>query len=293
MDSSTGAGTAANVPVNVAVNAAQAEAWNGNDGQHWVEERERYDAMLHDLNARLLTASAIEPGESVLDVGCGCGGSTRAAGRMADPGHVLGVDVSEIMVAEARRLAGREGLANVRFTAADAQVHPFDTASFDVAISRFGIMFFDDPRSGFANIARALRPGGRLAMLCWQDMANNENIALLLRTIATHVQLPELGGSGPGPFSLADPTRIRDLLTEAGFRDVMVDPATTAIRIGRDVDEVVDFIHTVPMVRSLLAAADEPSAAAVCSSLRAALGPHQSADGVRLGAAAWLVTGTR
>jgi SAM-dependent methyltransferase len=274
-------------------NAAQARAWNSDDGRHWVEQRERYDTMVHELTAALLTAAAIEPGESVLDIGCGCGGSTRAAGCKADPGPVLGVDISEIMVAEARRLAEREGLANVRFTAADAQVYPFDPTGFDVVISRFGMMFFDDPRAAFGNIAGALRPGGRLAMLCWQDMRRNEFFALSLGVIAAHVQPPELGGSGPGPVSLADPTRVRELMTQTGFHDVSVDPVPAAMRIGDDVDDVVSYLYSVPVARSLLATADEASAAAIDTALRAALCPHHNADGLRLGAAAWLVTGTR
>jgi SAM-dependent methyltransferase len=273
------------------VNAAQTESWNGDDGEHWVEHRERYEAMAVELTDRLLAAAAIEPGESVLDIGCGCGGSTRAAARKASAGRVLGVDVSEIMVAEARRVTERDGLANARFAVGDAQVYPFDPAGFDVAISRNGMMFFDDPRAAFANIAGALRPGGRLAVLCWQDPARNEFLTLPLSTIAAHVQLPDLGGDGPGPFSLADPTHVRELLTGAGFGRVSIEPVVGSMWIGRDVDDVVEFLHGLPMLRSLLARADQASTAAVDAALRAALRPHQSPRGVALGAAAWLVTG--
>jgi len=277
----------------VGVNTAQTDAWNGDDGRHWVEHRERYEAMLAGLTDRLLAAAAIDPGGRVLDVGCGCGGTTRRAARQASTGEVLGVDVSEVMLAEARRLAELEATGNVGFTAADAQVYPFESAGFDVAISRNGVMFFDDPRAAFANIVRALRPGGRLALLCWQDLSCNEFLTLPLSAIATHVRLPALTGDGAGPFSLADPARIRALLTDAGLQQVTVEPLVTPIRIGRDVDDVVDYLHSVPMARTLLASADQASTDAIDATLRDTLRPHQSAHGVRLGAAAWLVTGVR
>ena len=157
----------------VAVNAEQAEAWNGASGRHFIEQRERHERMRGRLTARLLAAARIEDGENVLDVGCGCGDVTVLAARAARGGHALGADLSRIQVAEARRLAAAAGVANAGFEVADVQVHPFGAGFFDVVLSNFGVMFFDDPAAAFGNLRNALRPGGRLAFLCWRSRDEN------------------------------------------------------------------------------------------------------------------------
>jgi ubiquinone/menaquinone biosynthesis C-methylase UbiE len=129
--------------------------------------------VLGRLRARLLAAAAIQDGEYVLDVGCGCGEMTILAARAAGSGHALGADFSRIQVAEARRLAAAAGVANARFEVADAQVHAFGAGVFDVVLSSFGVMFFDDPAAAFGNLRKALRRGGRLAFVCWRTRAEN------------------------------------------------------------------------------------------------------------------------
>src|SRR5207247_6258902 len=148
----------------------------------------------------------------VLDVGCGNGFTTRTAARLAHQGHALGVDLSAPMLECARRLADAEGLGNVRFAQGDAQVYAFDTGAFDVALSRFGMMFFADPRAAFTNIGGALRADGRLAFLCWQDAFANEWLAVPAGAALAHVPVPELGGAGPGPFSLAGRVAVAHLV---------------------------------------------------------------------------------
>ncbi len=272
-------------------NTEQADAWNGDDGRHWVTHRQRYDAMLRRLTSHLLDAADVIAGEQVLDIGCGSGETTFAAARAAGEGTVLGIDLSGPLLDEARRRAEHEGLHNAHFERSDAQVHPFPAAGYDVAMSRFGVMFFDDPAAAFANIARALRPGGRLALLCWQDAARNEWIVTMAAALAAHVDLPAMDGDGP--YSLADPHRIQDLLDGAGFVDVSIGPVAEPLRLGSDVDDVIDFVQDLRMVRKMLADADEITTCNVFDAVRAALAPHQSADGVALGGAAWLVTARR
>ena len=138
----------------VAVNAEQAEDWNGASGREFIEQRERHERMLGRLTARLLAGARIQDGENVLDVGCGCGDATILAARATGSGHALGADFSRIQVAEARRLAAAAGVANVRFEVIDAQVHPFGAGVFDVVLSNFGVMFFEDPAAAFANLRR-------------------------------------------------------------------------------------------------------------------------------------------
>ncbi|MQA84308.1 MAG: methyltransferase domain-containing protein [Streptosporangiales bacterium] len=272
------------------VNVEQAEAWNGDDGRHWVAHRDRYDAMLPRFTRRLMQAADVSPGERVLDIGCGAGETTCAAARAARGGTALGADISRPLLGEARRRAEREGLDNVRFEEADAQVHPFGAGRFDVAISRFGVMFFADPAAAFANIARALAPGGRLAFLAWQQAAHNEWVVTLGAALAAHVELPQMGGDGPGPFSLADPEGIRQLLGQTGLTQVTVDAVTEPIRLGSDVEDVIDFAQDLGLVRDLLADVDTATKSRALDGMRDALAPHHTEDGILLGAAAWLVT---
>ena len=286
---SVGSGT----PETVA-NAEQLSAWDGDEGRHWVENQERHDTMLRRLTPHLLAAANIEETSRVLDLGCGCGETTCLAAKAASRGSAVGVDLSAAMLERARDGAAAKGLVNVSFLQADAQVHPFPSAAFDVAISRFGVMFFADAAAAFANITAALRPAGRLAFLCWQELRQNQWLSLIGAAIAAHVQLGQaLASEGPGPFSLADPDRIRTLLTSAGLRAVEIAPVSEPVRLGADVDDVLTYFSGMPMVRSMLADVDKASAARGVDAIREALRPFQTAEGVVLGSAAWLVTAER
>lgn len=279
-------------------NAVQAEAWNGDEGQYWVEHRDRHEAMQRRFTPRLLEAANITRDSRVLDIGCGCGATARAAARQAVDGDVLGVDLSGPMLSEARRLAREEEVEGVRFEQADAQTYPFTDGAFDVVLSRFGVMFFADPQVAFSNIARALRAGGRLAFLCWRSLGENEFLTVPFGAIARHVPLPELGGpEDPGPFSLADPDRIRGLLSGAGFAAITIEPVSEPMVMGTDVDDVMAYQLGTPMARSMLAKvtdeATNQKAAAAMEALREALSPHQGPDGIELDGADWLITAER
>lgn len=275
-------------------NAAQAEAWNGDEGAYFVAERARHERMGQRHTECLLDAAAVTAADAVLDVGCGCGEATIRAARAARDGHALGVDLSAVMLAEARRRAEREGVRNAWFEQADAQVRAFPAAGFDLAISSFGVMFFADPHVAFANVAAALRPGGRLAFLCWQDMTANEWLTVPFVAVAAHVTLPGLPAADqPGPFSLADPRRIRELLAGAGFGGIGIEPAQGNRWMGTDVDDVTGYYAGMPFARQLIAASDEHTVAAVLGAMREALCPYERDEGVVLGSAAWLVTARR
>src|SRR5438477_1596036 len=168
-------------------NAVAAERWNGDSGRNWIAHRERHVTVRQGILPHLWRAAASRPGDRVLDVGCGCGETTIEAARAADPGGALGLDLSAPMLEVARELAAGAGRANATFVQGDAQVYPFPPATYDVVISCFGVMFFADPAAAFGNLARALRPGGRLAFLCWQDDSVNEMFGLPLRAFHGHV----------------------------------------------------------------------------------------------------------
>jgi ubiquinone/menaquinone biosynthesis C-methylase UbiE len=149
-------------------NEAQAGAWDGGEGYYWAAHHERFEASLAAYQPAFAAATRIRPGDHVLDVGCGTGVTTREAARAAPDGEAFGVDLSGRMIEVAQKLAAAEGLLNARFEQADAQVHPFPEAGFDAVVSRTGAMFFGDPQLAFANLRRALRPGGRLTLITWQ-----------------------------------------------------------------------------------------------------------------------------
>jgi SAM-dependent methyltransferase len=196
----------------------------------------------------------------VLDVGCGAGQTTREAARLA--GNVLGVDVSAEMIERARRRAAAEGIDNVTFVVGDATTHPFEPASYDLVISRCGLMFFGDPVAAFANIARTLRPGGRLVALVWQSYARNE--------WATALRL------SPEPFSLGDPQATRALLERAGFRGVGFEDVHEPVFFGDDVDAALDWTGR-------FASLDE-------GELRELLAAHATERGVLFDSRAWIVS---
>ncbi|SET40831.1 class I SAM-dependent methyltransferase [Geodermatophilus poikilotrophus] len=280
-------------PLVDARNAEMAGAWNGAEGEDWAARADRFDAASAAFDPALLGAAGIGAADRVLDVGCGAGVSTRAAARAAPDGHVTGIDVSGPLLAEARRRSAAAGLANTTFVQGDAQVHPFEPAAFDVAVSRFGAMFFGDPVVAFGNVARALRPGGRLAVLSWQPLARNEWLLVLRRTLAAGRPLPDPPDDAPGPFGLADPDHVRRVLAAAGFGSVSVADVPGVVRLGADAEDAFDFVSGLGMTRGLLGGLDDDVRRAALDELRAALTEHATPDGVLLGAAAWLTTAHR
>jgi SAM-dependent methyltransferase len=273
----------------VAANAEQAEDWNGASGRHFIDERQRWERMRDRLTARLLAAARIQDGENVLDVGCGCGDTTILAARATPSGYALGADVSRIEVAEARRLAAGAGVVNARFEVADAQVHPFPAGTFDVVLSTFGVMFFDDPAAAFGNLRTALRRGGRLAFLCWRTRDENPFFTFGFAAAAAKLDLRET----PGPdaaFSLADRGQVGTLLSGAGFGSVECATVDEPMLIGRDLDDVLEYERTFTSAQEVLTWLSPAQASELTRQVRDHLVPYTSPAGVTMPAAAWLVT---
>jgi SAM-dependent methyltransferase len=273
----------------VAVNAEQAEDWNGASGREFIEQRDRHERMLGRLRARLLAAAQIQDGENILDIGCGCGDTTIPAARATRSGHALGADFSRIQVAEARRLAARAGVVNARFEVADAQVHPFQAGAFDVVLSSLGVMFFDDPAAAFGNLRKALRRGGRLAFLCWRTREDNPVFTTGFAEAAAALGLRE----PPGPsaaFSLADTGRAGALLSGAGFGGIEFAKADEPMLIGRNVGDVLEYERASPTANKILAGLSPAQAADLTGQVRDRLVAYASPDGVIMPGAAWLVT---
>jgi SAM-dependent methyltransferase len=271
-------------------NADMVEYWNGRPADVWVAEAERFDIMLAPFGRRLLTAAVLDPGEGVLDVGCGNGAVSLEAARSVGPGgRVTGLDLSAPMLAVARQRAEEQGV-DVHFVQGDAQIASFDQ-QFDVVVSRFGVMFFDDPEVAFANLANAVRPGGRLCFVCWQEMFANEWIAVPATAMVAHVGIPDLPQpGGPGPFSLADGQRTRGVLESAGWSEVGVEEHKDEMRMGRDPEDVVAFMLSDEMGRRLVVGKDPEVVQAGTEAALEALQPYVTPKGVVLGGAYWLVT---
>jgi SAM-dependent methyltransferase len=279
--------TATGVPVDSS-NAEQAREWDGEGGAYWAANAARFDAAVAAHHAPFLAAASIQPADRVLDVGCGTGLTTRDAARAAPFGAALGVDLSSRMIALARELAAAERLANARFEQADAQIHPFEPVAFDVAISRTGAMFFGDPVAAFGNVARALRRGGRLALLAWQALPANEWIRAITTALSAGRDLPMPPPGAPGPFSLADPERVRGVLTAAGFADVRLDALAAPMYFGPNADDACRFL--LGLLGWMLDGLDAAGRARALNALRASVDAHRTGDRVSYDSAAWIIT---
>jgi SAM-dependent methyltransferase len=274
------------------VNADQIALWNGPGGERRARQPRLTDSQVRLHYERLREAAAIGPAEQVLDIGCGTGQTTRDAARAAAEGGVLGVDLSVQMLDVARRLATEEGLRNVTFEQADAQVHRFSPDRFDVAISRFGVMFFDDPVAAFTNIGRALRPDVRLAFLVWQAREFNEWALVFRRALAGSPQMPELAATGH-PFTLADPAEVRRILGAAGFTGIGLTDVQQPVFYGDDVDTAFDLVCSLTTSTEALAGLDEAGRARALDRLRVALAAHHSSQGVTFDSRTWVITARR
>lgn len=282
--------SASTVPVDVS-NCEQLAAWDGDEGAYWAAHAEYFDRSVVDYHHRLLSAAAITASERVLDIGCGTGQTTCDAARSASAGSALGVDLSARMIDHGRHRAAADGLTNATFLQADAQIHPFDREAFEVSISRTGAMFFGDPEAAFANIGRALVPDGRLVLVVWQSLAANEWIREIAGALAAGRDRPTPPPGAPGPFSLADPERVRTVLSSAGFTGIDLEAAEAGLWFGSDAHDAERFI--VRLVGWMLEGLDETGRRRALDDLRTTVDAHASHEGVVFGSAAWIIRAAR
>src|SRR5215207_4214537 len=246
------------------VNVEQAASWDGPSGDAWVAREEFQNAALAAHTERLFV-----------------------------DGDAHGADLSTAMLARARETAASDGLINVTFEQADAQVHRFADARFDTVISRFGVMFFGDPVAAFANLARATRPGGRLAVVTWQRFDRNEWVSVPRAALALGRDLPPIPEDVPGPFGLADADRIRGLLADAGWSQVHLDDAPAPYDYGLEPESAARHASEIGVLRSLLEDLDDAQTARAMDALTAAMAEHATSDGVHLDSRIWVVTAVR
>jgi SAM-dependent methyltransferase len=247
-----------------------------------------YDSELSAHNERLRAATGIRAGERVLDVGCGAGLTTREAARAAAPGPVLGIDVSAVALERARELTAAEGLQNVDYEEGDAETHHFEPASFDVAISRFGVMFFSDPVAAFGNVARALRPDGRLVAIVWQRHRDNEWAVAIDDAIGAETFDDE------DAFSLGDPDATTRILERAGFDDVRFEDVDEPVFYGPDVADALEWVRGFRDVKDVLTSLDPQARDRAVQRLREVMAAHhRDGRGVVFASRTWLVSARR
>jgi len=277
----------------LAANAAQIEYWNAAVGRTWVQFQAQLDRQIAPLGSEALRRLDPQPGERVLDVGCGCGQTTvDLAERLGREGQVVGVDISEPMLEVARARPLPDGAVSPTFLNCDAQTGDLGEAVFDAVFSRFGVMFFSDPDAAFANLCRSLKPEGRLAFVCWRPFV--ENPWMKAPMDAAQDLLPPLPPSdplAPGPFAFADRDRVLGILANAGFRDTTVEPYDALIG-GATVDEAVALAFRVGPLAAALRVAPE-LASRVEGAVRAALQRYETPEGVMMPAAVWIVQARR
>jgi ubiquinone/menaquinone biosynthesis C-methylase UbiE len=270
----------------------QIEYWNTEGGRAWTERQHSWDTAMKPFSDATLIRAAVEPGESVIDIGCGCGATSLQLAELVGPkGRVLGIDVSKPMLDRAKqRGAGNPVLS---FVEADATTYSFPGGSADLLFSRHGVMFFPEPERAFTNLRSALKPTGRVAFSCFRSPKENALITTILAAVQEFVPpLPKMNPEDPGPFAFADPERVKRILGAAGFKSITLEPVDVQSDIanGKGMEEaLLNAMEIGPASRALRGASAETSAKAEAA-LRAAFTPLQRDGKILLGAGLWIVT---
>lgn len=272
----------------------QADRWAGEMGEKWNRYLEEFESSIGPVGTAALEAAEFRPGERVLDIGCGGGLTTIAIAKLVGPkGSATGVDISPALIETCRRRAA--ALQNVSFVCGDAAKIDLPGAPFDRLFSRFGIMFFDDPRAAFRHIHGLVKPGGHALFACWGPLAENPWVTELMEVPRRYVELPAPEPNAPGPFALADPAYTTEILTQAGFADVSFQPWRGDQQLGgprATAERAADFVMQALFIGDLLKEEPESVKRRAREDLRAILKRHEGAEGVALRAMAWFVSAT-
>lgn len=274
-------------------NIKQKQFWSGAGGDVWVDKQREMDIMLNPLGERVIQGLDLKEETKILDIGCGCGATTLEIAKIVNQGEVIGVDISEPMLERATQTASDMALTNISYQVKDVQVDEMPNKYFDIAFSRFGVMFFEDPFEAFNNINHSLKDDGQLSFVCWQNASLNPWQSLSIQVIKEFLDLPAPAPKSPGPFAFEDKSYINEILTESGFRDIEIKDNQEDIVMfsGKSIREACeDYLTINPVVTEMLKNSPTELREEILEALIGKFSDFHNNEGLLFPSATWIVT---
>ena len=277
-------------------NIKQKQFWSGAGGDVWVDKQREMDIMLNPLGRKAIEQLVLEEHTKILDIGCGCGATTIEIAKMIPKGHVTGLDISIPMLDRAEKFASEMSLSNIDFQVKDVQTEEINSNNYDIAFSRFGVMFFEDPYEAFKNINQSIKENGRLVFVCWQHPSLNPWQSLSLQVIKEYLDLPSPPPKSPGPFAFEDKDYIEDILKGTDFKDVSIADNQEDIVMfsGKSIREACeDYLTINPVVTEMLKNSGNELKEEILEALIAKFSSFHNNDGLLFPSATWIVSATK
>ena len=274
------------------INLKQKEFWSGSGGDVWVNKQSEMDIMLNPLGTKAISKLDLSKATKIIDIGCGCGATTLEIAKQLEEGEIIGVDISEPMLARAAKNASDQSLSNANFQVLDVQVDDMPS-DFDIAFSRFGVMFFEDPYQAFSNIYKSLKENGQLSFVCWQNPPLNPWQSLSLQVIKEYLDLPSPPPKSPGPFAFEDKNYISDILNQSNFKDIEIEDNQEDIVMfsGKSIEEACeDYLTINPVVTEMLKNSKDELKDEILQALILKFSEFHNGDGLLFPSATWIVT---
>ena len=274
-------------------NIKQKQFWSGAGGDVWVDKQREMDIMLNPLGERVIQGLDLKEETKILDIGCGCGATTLEIAKIVNQGEVIGVDISEPMLERATQTASDMALTNISYQVKDVQVDEMPNKYFDIAFSRFGVMFFEDPFEAFNNINHSLKDNGQLSFVCWQHASLNPWQSLSIQVIKEFLDLPAPPPKSPGPFAFEDKSYIEEILNASGFRDIEIKDNQEDIVMfsGKSIREACeDYLTINPVVTEMLKNSPSELREEILEALIGKFSNYHKDDGLLFPSATWIVT---
>lgn len=274
-------------------NIKQRQFWSGAGGDVWVNKQREMDIMLNPLGDRVIERLDLKSDAKIIDIGCGCGATTLEIAKKITQGEILGVDISEPMLDKATETAKEMSLSNISFEVKDVQVDIMPQNYFDIAFSRFGVMFFEDPFEAFKNIHSSLKEDGLLSFVCWQNASLNPWQSLSIQVIKEFLDLPAPAPKSPGPFAFEDKTYLEDILRESGFKglEILDNQEDITMFSGKSIREACeDYLTINPVVTEMLKNSKPQLTEEILEALVIKFSNFHKNDGLLFPSATWIVT---
>ena len=274
-------------------NIKQRQFWSGAGGDVWVNKQREMDIMLNPLGDRVIERLDLKSDSKIIDIGCGCGATTLEIAKKITQGEILGVDISEPMLDKATETAKEMSLSNISFEVKDVQVDVMPQNYFDVAFSRFGVMFFEDPFEAFKNIHSSLKEDGLLSFVCWQNASLNPWQSLSIQVIKEFLDLPAPAPKSPGPFAFEDKTYLEEILRESGFKglEILDNQEDIVMFSGKSIREACeDYLTINPVVTEMLKNSKPELTEEILEALVIKFSNFHQNDGLLFPSATWIVT---